>query len=102
MVSHISRGSAPLIVMEGDLLLELAATLTRSGKRVAVLALSALQPLLAGITWITAPSDAAGYAHGLYASLRTLDAALCEVILVEQPPQRPEWAAGQLGLCQRH
>ena len=40
--------ATPLLVMEGDLLLELAATLTRQGKRVAVLARSALQPLLAG------------------------------------------------------
>ena len=36
--------ATPLLVMESDLLLELAATLTRQGKRVAVLARSALQP----------------------------------------------------------
>jgi L-threonylcarbamoyladenylate synthase len=85
--------ATPLVVSESDLLLELAATFTRQGKRVAVLARSALQPLLAGITWIAAPRDAAAYAHDLYANLRILDAAGCEAILVEQLPQGPEWAA---------
>lgn len=85
--------ATPLQVMESDLLLELAASLARQGKRVAVLARSSLQPLLTGITWIAAPTDAAAYAHDLYAHLRTLDAAGCDAILVEQLPQRPEWAA---------
>ena len=85
--------ATPLLVMESDLLLELAATLTRQGKRVAVLARSALQPLVAGITWIAAPADAAAYAHDLYANLRTLDAAGCDAMLVEQLPQLAEWAA---------
>jgi len=85
--------ATPLLVMESDLLLELAATLTRQGKKVAVLARSALQPLVAGITWIAAPADAAAYAHDLYANLRTLDAAGCDAMLVEQLPQLAEWAA---------
>ena len=82
-----------LLLLEGDLLLELAATLAREGKRVAALAMSARQPLLDGLVWIGAPADPAGYAHDLYANLRALDAAGCEAILVEQPPQRVEWAA---------
>jgi L-threonylcarbamoyladenylate synthase len=83
----------PLLVIEGDLLLELAATLTRQGQRVAVLARSALQPVLTGLTWIAAPADVHAYAHDLYANLRTLDAAGCDALLVEQLPQRAEWAA---------
>ncbi len=82
-----------LLLLEPDLLLELAATLAQQGKRVAVLAMSALQPLLEGLTWIAAPADAAAYAHDLYANLRALDAAACDAILVEQPPQQIEWAA---------
>jgi L-threonylcarbamoyladenylate synthase len=85
--------ATPLLVMEGDLLLELAATLTHQGKRIAVLARSALQPLLPGIVWLAAPPDAHAYAHDLYTNLRKLDAADCDVLLVEQLPQRPEWAA---------
>lgn len=83
----------PLMVMEADLMLELASSLVRQGKRVAVLARSAQQPLLSGIAWIAAPAGAAGYAHDLYANLRRLDAAGCDAILAEAPPEAPEWAA---------
>ncbi len=83
----------PLVLMEGDLTLELAASFSRQGKRVAVLALSARQPLVTGLEWLAAPRDAAGYAHALYASLRRLDEADCDVLIVERPPQSPEWAA---------
>ena len=82
-----------LLLLEADLLLELAATLSQQGKRCAVLAMSARQPLLEGLTWVAAPADATAYAHELYANLRALDAAGCEVILVEQPPQQAAWAA---------
>ena len=43
--------------------------------------------------WKAAASDAAGYAHDLYANLRALDHAGCDVILVEQPPEAAEWLA---------
>jgi L-threonylcarbamoyladenylate synthase len=83
----------PLALMEVDLALELAASLSRQGKRVAVLALSARQPLVPGLEWLAAPRDAAGYAHALYASLRRLDEAGCDALIVERPPQSPEWEA---------
>jgi L-threonylcarbamoyladenylate synthase len=83
----------PLIVIEADLLAELAASMIRQGQKVAVLARSMLRPLLSGVTWIAAPDDAAGYAHDLYANLRTLDQAGCSAILVEQPPLDPAWTA---------
>jgi L-threonylcarbamoyladenylate synthase len=83
----------PLLLVEGELALELAASLARQGQRIAMLALSAQQPLTPGLTWIAAPLEAAGYAHALYASLRRLDEDGCDSILVERPPQGPEWAA---------
>jgi L-threonylcarbamoyladenylate synthase len=83
----------PLLVMEADLLLALAASFVRQGKRVAVLARSAQQPLPPGLNWISAPEDAAGYAHDLYANLRRLDEAGCEAILAEAVPQASEWFA---------
>jgi L-threonylcarbamoyladenylate synthase len=83
----------PLMLMEGDLALELAASLARQGKRAAMLALSAQQPLTEGLAWIAAPRDPAGYAHALYASLRRLDEAGCDTIIVERPPQGSEWTA---------
>ena len=38
------------------------------------------------LVWISADVDAANYAQGLYANLRTLDAAQTSVILVESSP----------------
>jgi L-threonylcarbamoyladenylate synthase len=37
------------------------------------------------------PADPAGYAYGLYAALRGMDQTGSDVILVEAPPQGPEW-----------
>jgi L-threonylcarbamoyladenylate synthase len=85
--------ATPLMVIESDLLPELAASLVRQGKRVAVLARRLVKPSLPGLVWLTAPVDAAAYAHELYAKLRELDAAGCEMLLVEEPPREPAWAA---------
>jgi L-threonylcarbamoyladenylate synthase len=83
----------PLMIVEADLIVELASTMARQGHSVVVLARSALRPLLENVKWIAAPADAAGYAHDLYANLRAMDAAGCSAILVEQPPLEPQWAA---------
>ncbi len=83
----------PLLLMEGDLTNELAHSLTRQGKRVAVLARTTLRPVIDGLVWLAAPADATGYAHDLYANLRELDHAGCDAILVEQPPEMAEWYA---------
>lgn len=82
-----------VILVEFDLLMELAATLTRVGRRVAALAMSEGRPVHEGLVWIEAPRDAAAYAHALYSNLRELDQSGCDTIIVEKPPQTPEWAA---------
>ena len=43
--------------------------------------------------WLRMPRDPQTYARKLYAALRELDTARCEEILVEAPPEAPEWAA---------
>jgi L-threonylcarbamoyladenylate synthase len=83
----------PLVVLEGDLLLELAASLARQGRSVAVLGRAASRPLLPELFWIAAPRGAAAYAHDLYANLRRLDESGRESILVEAPPEGAEWTA---------
>ena len=83
----------PLALVEGDLLIELAASLARQGKKIAALALSTARPVAPPITWRAAPANARGYAHALYANLRALDRAGCDTILVERPPQTQDWAA---------
>lgn len=60
-------------------------------KRVAVLAFS--RPDERVDYWLRMPRDAAAYAQKLYAALRDLDEAGCEAILVEAPPEGPEWTA---------
>ena len=68
-------------------------SLARQEKKLAVLSFSAMRPLVPGVFWLAAPADAAGYAHALYANLRELDAAGAQLIVVERPPERPEWLA---------
>jgi L-threonylcarbamoyladenylate synthase len=43
--------------------------------------------------WLRMPRDPGAYAQKLYAALRELDGAGCERILVEAPPETPEWEA---------
>ena len=60
------------------------------GHRVAVLALHALP---AGAQGLVLPATAEGYARGLYAGLRALDAGQARLLLVELPPQDADWLA---------
>jgi L-threonylcarbamoyladenylate synthase len=59
--------------------------------RVAVLAFS--RPDERVDYWLRMPRDPQAYAQRLYAALRELDIAGCERILVEAPPDAPEWSA---------
>ena len=43
--------------------------------------------------WLRMPRDPEAYARRLYAALRELDTAGGKLILVESPPDTPEWAA---------
>jgi L-threonylcarbamoyladenylate synthase len=42
--------------------------------------------------WLRMPREPQAYAHKLYAALRELDSAQCEMILIEAPPEAPAWA----------
>jgi L-threonylcarbamoyladenylate synthase len=59
--------------------------------RVAVLAFS--RPDERVDYWLRMPREPQAYAQRLYAALRELDTAGCERILVEAPPESPEWSA---------
>ncbi|MBS0347369.1 MAG: threonylcarbamoyl-AMP synthase [Proteobacteria bacterium] len=54
---------------------------------------SAPADLPAGVIWIAASADPAGYGHDLYAVLRRLDESPAVRILVEALPDAPEWGA---------
>jgi L-threonylcarbamoyladenylate synthase len=65
--------------------------IARLKEKVAVLAFS--RPDERVDYWLRMPRDPHDYARKLYGALRELDGAGCEEILVEAPPEAPEWAA---------
>ncbi|MFA9439765.1 L-threonylcarbamoyladenylate synthase [Uliginosibacterium sp. sgz301328] len=69
-----------------------AVDLHSAGVDCAVLAHS-VAPQPGAAMWITAPADAHGYAHGLYANLRALDASGATRILLETLPDGSDWDA---------
>ena len=83
---YAPRTPARMVPMHG-----LDKAIASRGSRVAVLAFS--RPDERVDYWLRMPRDPAAYAQRLYAALRELDAAGCEEILVEAPPEEPAWAA---------
>jgi L-threonylcarbamoyladenylate synthase len=69
---------------------ELDREIARLKEKVAVLAFS--RPDERVDFWLRMPREPLGYAQRLYAALRELDEARCEAILIEAPPETPEWA----------
>ena len=63
----------------------------RLKEKVAVLAFS--RPDERVDYWLRMPREPQAFAQRLYAALRELDSAGCEAILIESPPDAPEWAA---------
>ena len=70
---------------------ELDREIARLGDKVAVLAFS--RPDERVDYWLRMPRQPHAYAQRLYSALRELDSAGCEAILIESPPDAPEWAA---------
>ncbi|HEU4631044.1 MAG TPA: L-threonylcarbamoyladenylate synthase [Gemmatimonadaceae bacterium] len=69
----------------------LAETAAARGERVGALLLAPLDAPLQHP--VRMPADPAAYAHRLYAALHGLDAERCDLVLAEQPPDTPAWAA---------
>jgi L-threonylcarbamoyladenylate synthase len=92
LASHYAPRTPALRVAAGVLRSEVEQLATRD-ERVAVLARTVAMPGGFDGAWHAAPREPAGYAHGLYAALRALDAADADVILIEEPPDEPAWLA---------
>jgi L-threonylcarbamoyladenylate synthase len=84
---HYAPRTPALLVPSFDLDREIA----KGKDKVAVLAFS--RPDERVEYWLRMPREPQAYAQKLYAALRELDTARCERILVEAPPDTPEWAA---------
>ncbi len=83
----------PMRLVAGERLLDFINAQRHKGERCGVIAHS--QPPQAGMphAWQLLPADPVGYAHGLYAALRTMDHAGVDLIAVEALPESPAWAA---------
>jgi len=92
LASHYAPAT-PLEVWPAGALAARADELARRGQRVTVLALGEAVAPPASAQVEPMPADAAGYARVLYATLRRLDSAADGVILVEAPPESPDWLA---------
>jgi len=79
-----------LLLMPRDALVAEARQQEALGKRVAVLAMGALPE---GLRGIALPADVDGYAHGLYAALRSLDALGANLLLAQRPSESRDWLA---------
>ncbi len=70
---------------------ELGGEIARHGSRAAVLAFAASDSHAGH--WLRMPGEPESYARRLYAALRELDDMGCDAILIEAPPEAPEWGA---------
>jgi L-threonylcarbamoyladenylate synthase len=80
----------PVAVVDANRLSDMLQKLARAGRRVAVMyrSIDAAADALAQTKLSNTPD---GYAHDLYAALRTMDAAGADIILVEAPPSEAQW-----------
>ncbi len=92
LASHYAPAT-PLEVWPAGALAARANELLQRGLRVTVLALGEAAGLPVSAHVEPMPADAAGYARVLYATLRRLDNAGHGLILVEAPPESPDWLA---------
>ncbi|MEF8712588.1 MAG: L-threonylcarbamoyladenylate synthase [Accumulibacter sp.] len=85
--------TTPLRLLPCARLVEVIDLLQRTGQRCAVLCHSRLPATLAAHACRRLPANPRAYASALYAALRELDQADAELILVEEIPATPVWAA---------
>jgi L-threonylcarbamoyladenylate synthase len=83
----------PLRMVAGERLIDFLGAQRKQGARCGVIGHS--QPPQAGVPhlWRLLSADPVAYAHDLYAALRDMDHAGVALIVVEAPPDRPEWTA---------
>ena len=93
----------PLTLLSAASLLECARELVIPENKKVVCVATTVRPdahvRLAGVDWVTMPSDPQGYSQVLYATLRSLDQAGYLRIYWETAPNGPQWlgAADRLG-----
>lgn len=84
---------AKLLVADDARMREIFDHARDAGTRIGAIVRTSSVFLAPGDSIVELPDDPAGYAAGLYAALHRLDDAGFEIILVERPPDEPEWRA---------
>ncbi len=84
---------ATLVLTDGDHARTLVDRARREGKNVGSIFRSIGWADSSGDLVIALPDEPGGYAAGIYAALHRLDDAGVDLIVVERPPDRPEWHA---------
>ncbi len=92
--SHYAPSTPMAIVPAGEIDGQ-ADSLSREGRRIAVLAQRLPLKAHKYVTWINAGRRPEQYAQDLYANLRTLDKAGCRQILVQDVPRDERWDAAR-------
>jgi len=84
---------APVALVDSAQLPHVLAQLAAKGRKAAVIHYcdNAALPAGASVAHLHMPSDAPGYAYGLYAALRAMDQSDAELILVQAPPHGDAW-----------
>ncbi|WP_308240114.1 L-threonylcarbamoyladenylate synthase, partial [Candidatus Accumulibacter contiguus] len=85
--------TTPLHLLPSARIVEVIDLLQSTGRRCAVLCHSRLPATPAAHAWRCLPANPRAYASALYAALRELDQADAELIIVEEIPATPAWAA---------
>jgi L-threonylcarbamoyladenylate synthase len=89
LASHYAPRT-PVVLVERDALAPTLARLAVASRRAALIVNDAA--LAAGHAQVALPAQPDGYAQGLYAALREMDAVGADVIIVERPPRQAAWA----------
>jgi L-threonylcarbamoyladenylate synthase len=87
--AHYAPGT-PVALVERERLADILLQLGSLGRRVAFIR-RASPPASNVLAQLELPATPDGYAHGLYAALRTMDSVNGDLILIESPPPDSEW-----------
>ena len=81
----------PVALVNSEQLVDTLTRLQTSGKHIALMRYS-LSSLPDAVAQFVLPDEPVGYAHHLYAALRSMDNVGADLILVEMPPTSSRWA----------
>ena len=88
LASHYAPRT-PVVLLDREALEGALSRLAAAGRRAALIVTDAA--LAAGQSHVALPPQPDGYAQGLYAALRQMDAVGADVIIVERPPRDAAW-----------